>query len=78
MTVEVKVLTAAGKASYAQSQTIASATDTLLHFANVIKGVQPWNAEQPYLYTLVINTTDKNGRVQESVAQPFGFRTVEL
>ena len=76
--VEVKVLTAAGKALYAQSQTIASATDTLLHFANVIKGVQPWNAEQPYLYTLVINTTDKNGRVQESVAQPFGFRTVEM
>ena len=40
--------------------------------------MQPWSAESPYLYTLVINTTDRNGRVEESVAQPFGFRTIEM
>ena len=38
----------------------------------------PWSAESPYLYTLVINSTDRNGKVQESVAQPFGFRSVEM
>ena len=76
--VEVKVLSAAGKSLFVASQSISSPTDTLLHFAKLFKNVQSWNAESPYLYTLVINSTDKNGRVQESVAQPFGFRTIEM
>lgn len=76
--VEVKVLSANGKSIFTESKNIASAADTLIHFAKVLKDVQPWSAESPYLYTLVINTTDKNGKVQESVAQPFGFRIVEM
>ena len=76
--VEVKVLSAAGKQLFCQSKNITSPTDTLLHFAKQFQNVQPWNAENPYLYTLVITSTDKNGKVQESVAQPFGFRTIEM
>lgn len=76
--VEVKVLSAAGKQLFVDKKAIASPTDTLLHFAKLLKHVEPWNAESPYLYTLVINTTDRSGRVQESVAHPFGFRTVEM
>ena len=76
--VEVKVLSAAGKQIFSQSKNITSPADTLLHFAKQLQNVQPWNAENPYLYTLVITSTDKNGRVQESVAQPFGFRTIEM
>ena len=76
--VEVKVLSATGKSLFKQIQSITSPADTLIHFEKLLKNVQPWSAESPYLYTLVINTTDRNGRVEESVAQPFGFRTVEM
>lgn len=76
--VEVKVLSATGKSLFNQIQSITSPADTLIHFEKLLKNVQPWSAESPYLYTLVINTTDRNGRVEESVAQPFGFRTIEM
>lgn len=76
--VEVKVLSATGKSLFKQIQSITSPADTLIHFEKLLKNVQPWSAESPYLYTLVINTTDRNGRVEESVAQPFGFRTIEM
>lgn len=76
--VEVKVLSATGKSLFKQIQGITSPADTLIHFEKLLKSVQPWSAESPYLYTLVINTTDRNGRVEESVAQPFGFRTIEM
>lgn len=76
--VEVKVLSATGKSLFKQIQSINSPADTLIHFEKLLKNVQPWSAERPYLYTLVINTTDRNGRVEESVAQPFGFRTIEM
>ena len=76
--VEVKVLSATGRPLFAATQSISAPTDTLLHFAKLLKNVNSWNAESPYLYTLVINSTDKKGNVQESVAQPFGFRTIEM
>lgn len=76
--VEVKVLSATGKSLFKQIQNITSPADTLIHFEKLLKSVQPWSAESHYLYTLVINTTDRNGRVEESVAQPFGFRTIEM
>lgn len=76
--VEVKVLSATGKSLFKQILSITSPADTLIHFEKLLKNVQPWSAESPYLYTLVINTTDRNGRVEESVAQPFGFRTIEM
>lgn len=76
--VEVKVLSATGKSLFKQIQSITSPADILIHFEKLLKSVQPWSAESPYLYTLVINTTDRNGRVEESVAQPFGFRTIEM
>lgn len=76
--VEVKVLAPSGKQLFSQSRQIAQPSDTLLHFSQLFKHVQPWNAETPHLYTLVINTTDRQGRVVESVAHPFGFRSVEM
>ncbi len=76
--VEVKVLATNGKPMLSEAKVIVSPTDTLLHFSKVFKNVQAWNAETPNLYTLVINATDAKGRVVESVAHPFGFRSVEM
>lgn len=52
--------------------------DTLLSFAKAFPGVKRWTAETPALYTLVVNTLDKKGRVTESFVQRFGFRKVEI
>lgn len=76
--VEVKVLSPAGKSLFSASHLVASPVDTLFSFSKLMENVKAWNAEAPNLYTLVINTTDKNGRVEESVAHPFGFRSVEM
>lgn len=37
-----------------------------------------WSAEQPNLYTLIINLKDKHGKVIESVKQDIGFRHIEI
>ena len=37
-----------------------------------------WNGEDPALYTLEIRLLDREGRLQEIVAQPVGFRQVEI
>ncbi len=37
----------------------------------------PWNAEEPYLYTLLVSVM-QDGRCLECVAQRIGFRTVEI
>lgn len=52
--------------------------DSVLTMNRLFPQVKPWNAETPNLYTLVVNTLDKGGRVKESFAHPFGFRTVEM
>ncbi|MGM9699790.1 MAG: glycoside hydrolase family 2 TIM barrel-domain containing protein [Prevotella sp.] len=78
MTIEAKVLSADGKTLFKASRRISSSADTLLTFAKTFADVHQWNAESPYLYTLVMNTIDKGGRVVESIAHPFGFRTVEM
>nr|WP_239060721.1 glycoside hydrolase family 2 TIM barrel-domain containing protein [Bacteroides sp. 519] len=76
-TVEVKVLD--GKnAIFNTKKSLSNATDTLFSVSNVFPKVNPWNAETPNLYTLVINTFNEKGEALESFAHPFGFRTVEL
>ncbi len=60
---------------------IASMTDTVRaepgrtehQCGAAIPGIEPWSAETPHLYTLLITVQDG-----ESIAQPVGFRTVEI
>ncbi|WP_298363540.1 glycoside hydrolase family 2 TIM barrel-domain containing protein [uncultured Lutibacter sp.] len=41
-----------------------------------IQNPNKWSSENPYLYTLVIDVTDPNGKVVESRSQKVGFRQV--
>lgn len=41
-----------------------------------VPNVTKWNAEQPYLYTLVVQLKDSKGQVIESTAQKIGFRKI--
>ena len=43
-----------------------------------IKGVKPWSAEVPNLYTLVVTLCDADGKTLESTATRVGFRTVKI
>ena len=40
--------------------------------------MRQWNAENPNLYTLVINHLDKNGKIIECIVQKIGFRNIEI
>lgn len=49
-----------------------------VEFGAEIKNVHPWNAEHPYLYTLLIDLLDPQGSVTETVGCNVGFRTSEI
>ncbi|MGJ8658564.1 MAG: glycoside hydrolase family 2 TIM barrel-domain containing protein [Cellulophaga fucicola] len=43
-----------------------------------IRTPNKWSAENPYLYTVVLNVKDPNGKIAESRSQKIGFRKVEF
>ena len=51
---------------------------TTRSFATTLEHVRPWSAEDPYLYTLVINVMGREGTPVESIAQRIGFRSVKI
>ena len=59
-------------------QTVKHAADTLFTFSRRFPDVKHWTAETPNLYTLVVNTSDRSGKVSESFTQRLGFRKVEI
>jgi len=75
--VEVKVLDQQ-QTLYTEQIALDGAADTLLTVNHLFNKVNAWNAETPHLYTLVINTYDQGGKIFESFAHRFGFRSVEM
>jgi len=56
--------------------TAGSTTATDVNEFNVtVDNVTPWSAENPYLYTLVLNLTDAKGAITETIGCNVGFRT---
>lgn len=43
-----------------------------------VAGVRTWSAEDPYLYTLVFEVADSNGKLAEARSCKVGFRTIEI
>lgn len=43
-----------------------------------LPGITPWSGENPYLYTLVITLSDRDGNPVEQTVQRLGFRHFEL
>ncbi len=50
----------------------------VVKFSAEVPKVNPWSAESPSLYTLVITLADNRGRVVESISSKIGFRTSEV
>jgi beta-galactosidase len=51
---------------------------TFIEFEAVLSGVEPWSAERPRLYDLLLVLKDGEGAVLEAVRQRVGFRSVEI
>ncbi len=50
-----------------------------IHFEDkVLAGVEKWNAEYPYLYTLILELKDTSGNTIEITGMEVGFRTAEI
>ncbi|PKQ46602.1 glycoside hydrolase family 2 TIM barrel-domain containing protein [Confluentibacter flavum] len=49
-----------------------------LSFSGDITKVNAWSAENPYLYTLVLNLKDSKGNTMEATSIKIGFRTTEI
>nr|WP_238710320.1 glycoside hydrolase family 2 TIM barrel-domain containing protein [Oceanipulchritudo coccoides] len=49
-----------------------------LEMVHELASVQPWSAESPDLYSLLITVMNDAGTVAEVVTQPVGFRRVEI
>ncbi|MBP9508007.1 MAG: glycoside hydrolase family 2, partial [Bacteroides sp.] len=75
--VEMKLMDE-NKQLFAHQEAIKQAGDTLFSLQHQVANVKPWSAETPTLYTLIVNTYTKEGKMIESFVHPFGFRTVEM
>jgi len=52
--------------------------DTAIRLETVIKHVQAWNNEHPYLYHCVLQLFDTNGQSLGLTSVPIGFRKIEI
>lgn len=74
MTVDYTLLDHSGATILSGSKPASS----LVNFSDTIPNVRQWNAEHPYLYTMVINLKDSKGNVTETVGCNVGFKTSEI
>ncbi len=57
---------------------LKSTNDSLINLSAILKDVNPWNAEDPNLYRLIVTYKDSKGREIESFGHLFGFRSIEM
>ena len=72
--VQYQLFDAVGKEVLNEQKSIESET---IHFEKSIENVDPWNAENPYLYQLVLTLKDAKEITIERVGTQVGFRKVE-
>lgn len=72
--VEIKLLDAVKKTIYSDRKEIKDKAT----FNAQIPNIKQWNAENPYLYHVIINLNDEKGNLIETVGTEVGFRTVSI
>ena len=73
--VSIDIVDAKGK-TVGKSEPLSITSDGARVDFNV-KGIKPWNAEEPHLYTAIFKLKDTAGKVLHTERQKFGFRTIE-
>ena len=64
-------------ASKSEKVSVAKNSESKKNFKMEVPGVNSWNAENPYLYTLVVELKDNNGKSVYNSSK-VGFRNVEI
>jgi len=68
-----------GQEIYSETKDIKLAdNEAEINFQKNLPEIKKWSAEAPVLYSLVINLTNSNGNILESVSSKIGFRKVEI
>ena len=76
---KVELLDAKGKlvASEEQAVTVSDASAKVNLTTETLSGLTPWNAENPYLYTVVISQM-ANGKEEMVFSTKYGFRNIKM
>ena len=67
-----------GRVVAEESKNGASLNKSTISFSKEIANAKKWSAEEPNLYTLVLELKDKGGAVIEATSIKVGFRTAEI
>lgn len=77
--VETVLLDAEKNEIYVENKKLAlKEGKTTVSFEKSISNPKKWNAENPYLYNLIIRLKNEKGEILEAVGSEVGFRSVEL
>ena len=79
LTVTYKLINNTNKLIDTQNRTVTIHKNSLktINFSKTIKNINPWSAEHPNLYKLIVTIKDK-GKILETTSNDIGFRTVEI
>ncbi|MFI3288270.1 MAG: glycoside hydrolase family 2 TIM barrel-domain containing protein [Rikenellaceae bacterium] len=77
--VDVELFDAEGNSIYkgSKSAKVSKSKGAIVTLNNLFPGIEPWSAESPNLYTLVVSNGAK-GKDKSYMSTKVGFRTVEL
>lgn len=78
--VAVELVDAAGKKIFDETKSISilNSYTGSLNFKTIIPSVNPWSAEIPYRYQMLITLKDARGNILEVIPQHVGFRSIEI
>jgi len=65
-------------ATFEKKTSVEAKREDTLRFKKIITGIEPWSAEIPRLYQLVITLLDSSDKALEAVSRKIGFRTSEV
>lgn len=74
----VKMIDEASKGKVLLEKVLPYQDQDTLHCQAMLPGIQPWTAETPHLYTVLLELQTGGGSSTEIISQRVGFRTVEI
>ncbi len=65
-------------ASHSETNQLMGSGKTEVRFNATLANINPWSAEHPNLYTLILELKDDKGKLLETTSSKIGFRSVEI
>ena len=72
------LLDANGKTVFSRTEPFDLEKEANVAFSGMVKNVEKWNAERPYLYDCVLSLSDSSGRELALTSCKVGFRKIEI